>query len=305
MKRRRRPPLTYTGEHHIHTRLRRIAGLVWVTHPLASTLYALAAGLFGAVAAAAARRPLDGWTLARLTLGVFCIHAAIAGVNDYCNRYLDAVWHRAGPIVRGLIQPWEAFLPPIAVTALMLVLFASLGMLPLLLACAILVLGLLGVLYFKGSPVSAALYALYYPLIPLLAWSVFGRWQPFLPWLLLLGAAQGIALHVAATLPNLEGEAAMGLRGLPHRLGPSRGRVVSWGTAPLLVCIVWVLSLTQVVPAHESWLAVATVVALLSVALAMAIYAVRPTSGSLHIGFVIQAVGTIVFATCWLSAVAF
>lgn len=304
MMRRRRPPLSDIDQHRMHAGLRRIAGLVWVTHPLASALYAVAAGLFGIVAATASRRPLDGWTLARLTLGVFCIHAAIAGVNDYCNRYLDAAWHRAGPIVRGLIQPWEAFLPPIAVTALMLIFFASLGTLPLLLACAILVLGLLGVLYFKGSPVSAALYALYYPLIPLLAWSIFGRWQPFLLWLLLLGAAQGIALHVGATLPNLEGETMMGLRGLPHRLGPSRGRAVSWGTEPLLLCVVWMLSLTRVVPANEPWLAAATVAALLSVALAMALYVVRPTSASLHVGFVIQAMGVIIATACWLAAVA-
>lgn len=304
MKQRWRRPLTDTDKRSMRARLRHVAGFVWVTHPLASALYAVAAGLFGTVAAAASGRPLDPWRLARLTLAVFCIHAAIAGVNDYCNRYLDAAWHRAGPIVRGLIQPWEAFLPPIAVTALMLILAASLGMLPLLLACAILVLGLLSVLYFKGSPVSAALYALYYPLIPLLAWSAFGRWQPFLPWLLPLGAIQGVALHIAVTLPNLEGEAAMGLRALPHQLGSSRGRVVAWGTAPLLLCVVWALSLTYAVPAREPWLAVATVAALLSVALAAAFYAVRPTSGLLRIGFVIQAMGIIIAAACWLAAIA-
>ena len=30
--------------------------------------------------------------------------------------------------------------------------------------------------------ISALLYAVYFPLIPLLAWSVFGHAQPFLPW---------------------------------------------------------------------------------------------------------------------------
>ena len=41
--------------------------------------------------------------------------------------------------------------------------------------------------------ISSAAYFARPMLFPVLAWDVFGRWQPFLPWLLPIGAALGIA----------------------------------------------------------------------------------------------------------------
>lgn len=281
-----------------------LVGLIQVMHLSRGAVYALAVGLFGAIAATAAARPLDAWTLARLLVGVVCVQAAIAGVKDYSNRYLDAVAHPSSPIVRGLIQPWEALALPTSLTAVMLVLVGTLGPLPLLLACGTLVLGLLCILYFKGSLVSVVLYALYAPLTPLLAWSVFGRWQPFLPWLLPLGAVAGVGLYVAGSLPEVEREIAIGLRGLPHRLGPRRDTLVVCVLLPLLLLFIWTLSLAGIVPADGRWLAAATAVALLAAALAAALYLYRPGSGPLRAGFVVQLLGTIALCAGWLLAVA-
>lgn len=300
----RRSPVPRTDRRDPPGWLGRIAGLVWVTHPLPSALYAIAVGLFAAIAARASSRPLDGWTLARALLAVYCLRAAVAGVNDYCNRYLDAAWRRTGPIIRGLIRPWQAIAVPIGTTAIMLVALATLGMLPLLLGCVILVLGLLCVLYFRSSPVGDALYALSFPLIPLLAWSIFGRWQPFLFWLFPLGAAMGVALRVAGSLPDVEGQILMGLGDLPHLLGPLRSKLVAWGTLPALLVFIWMLSLMRVLSTQQPWLVVATAAALLSVAPATLLYVARPTSGSLRVGFLVQAIGSVVFAAAWLAAVA-
>jgi 4-hydroxybenzoate polyprenyltransferase len=280
-----------------------LIGLVWVMHLPRAALYAVAVWLFSAIAASAASRPLDSWTLARVVLGVLCMQATIASVNDYGNRYLDAMNYPGSPIVRALIQPWEAIALSMLLTAIMLALVGSLGPLPLLLACGALVLRLLCVLHLKGSRVSTALCALYTLMTPLLAWSVFGRWQPFLPWLLALGAVAGVGLYVAGSLPELDREIAVGFRGLPHRLGTRRSKLVASATLPILLVLTWALSLVGVVPARGHWFAVATVVALCAALLMAALYLLRSNSGSLRGGFITQVFGLLCLATGWLQAV--
>jgi 4-hydroxybenzoate polyprenyltransferase len=44
------------------------------------------------------------------------------------------------------------------------------------------------------------------------------RWPA--PWALVAGALLGVAAHLANVLPDLREDAATGVRGLPHRLGP-------------------------------------------------------------------------------------
>ncbi|GAB4004049.1 hypothetical protein GCM10029992_47870 [Glycomyces albus] len=46
-------------------------------------------------------------------------------------------------------------------------------------------------------------------------------------WLLAAGASLGCAAHFANVLPDLDDDAATGIRGLPHRLGPTASRLVS------------------------------------------------------------------------------
>lgn len=283
--------------------LRHLVGLVWVMHLPGAALYAVAVWLFSAIAASAASHPLDAWTLARVVLGVLCIQATVASVNDYGNRYLDAMKYPGGPMVRALIQPWEAIALSMLLTAIMLVLIGTLGPLPLLLACGGLVLRLLCVLHLKGWLVSTALCALYALMTPLLAWSVFGRWQPFLLWLLALGALAGVGLYVAGALPDLEREIAIGFRGLPHRLGIRGSKLVASATLPLLLVAAWALNLTGLVPAHRHWLAVATAAALCATLVTAALYLLRPTSGSLRGGFISQALGLLCLASGWLQAV--
>ena len=46
--------------------------------------------------------------LARLTIAMFCVQAAIGASNDYCDRDLDALTKPFKPIVRGLVRPSTA-----------------------------------------------------------------------------------------------------------------------------------------------------------------------------------------------------
>lgn len=293
------------GQVGLRSTLRHLIGLVWVMHLPRAALCAVSVWVFSTVAAEAAGHAPNGSALARLLLGVLCVQAAIAGVNDYTNRYLDAAGERAGPLVRGLIQPWEALTVPIGLAAVMLVAVGSLGVVPLLLACALLVLGLLCGLYFKGSLVSAALYAVYVPLVPLLAWSVFGRWQPFLPWIVPLGAVAGVGLHVAGSVPDVEREAAIGLRGLPHRLGMRRCEIVACVTIPVVAGGMWVLGAAGAVRTSGPGLAVGTAAGLLASGVAEALYLNRRSgSASLSTAAFTLVAGVVCLAAGWLMAAA-
>lgn len=284
---------------------RHLLGLLLVTHPLPSAMYVVTTALLSFVAAAAAHRGVNPLTLVQVLVCVACAQIAIGSLNDYCDRALDAAGERDKPIVRGLIAPWEAV--ALAVAASVVVLLASVPLGPVVFVLAILIEGL-GLAYdfrFKGTPISALLFAVYFPLFPLLAWVVFGRWQPFLPWLLPFGAALGVAMNVANTLPDLEADLAAGMRGLPHLLGYRRGLIVAWATPPLVVAGMWALHLADIVPARLPLLLLASVAGLLSVFVAMALYRRKPFPTTLRGTFFLQGFGVVLLAGGWIAAVAF
>ncbi len=284
---------------------RHLRGLVRVTHPLPSAMYVVVTALLSFVAAAAAHRTINLVTLAQVLMCVACAQIAIGSLNDYCDRELDAAGQRDKPIVLGDIAPWEAV--ALAVVASVVVLLTSVLLGPMVVALALLIEGL-GLAYdfrFKGTPVSALLFAVYFPLFPLLAWVVFGHWQPFLPWLLPFGAALGVAMNVANTLPDLEADRAAGMRGLPHLLGLRRGLVVAWMTPPLVLAGVWTLHLTGLVPAHMPLLLFSTAAVLLTVLIAMAMYRSKPVPATLRSTFLVQGFGVVLLAGGWIAAVAF
>lgn len=286
---------------HVSQRLR---GLLLVVHPLPSSMYVLAVWLFAVVAGAASGRPLAAGTVARVLLAVSCAQIAIGALNDYRDRALDAAAKPSKPIVRGWVAPREALTLVLLASAAALALALPLGLVALVLIALIEGLGVAYDLWFKGTLVSGMLFALYFPLIPLLAWAVFGRWQPFLPWLVPLGALLGVAMNVANTLPDLHSDMAGGIRGLPHRLGLRQGLLLAWLAPPLALALLWALDLTRVVPARGGALLAATAAGLLSVALAMLLYRRWPVPQTLRTSFYIQALGIVILATGWLAAVA-
>ncbi len=285
--------------------LRHLLGLLWAGHPLPGSLFTLAVGVFSVVAAAAAHRSVNGAALVRVLLGVFCTQVAIGATNDYVDRELDAAGKRSKPIVLRMIAPWEAVALAVGATLILLAAVAPLGPLPLAITLGIEALGLAYDLFFKGTPVSALLYAVYFPLNPLLAWVVFGRWQPFLPWIVPLGALLGIAANVSNSLPDLDADRAAGIRGLPHLLGRHACQAVAWGAPLLLLAILWALDLTGAVPARAPALLVASACGIAGALLPIWRYRRQPTSATLRSNFAIQAACMLGLAAGWLGAVAF
>lgn len=284
----------------------RLLGLVLVTHPLPSAMYVVMTAALALLAALSARRPLDPSALARALLAVAAAQIAIGSLNDYCDRALDAAsGRREKPLVRGLITPRDALALTVGASVISLACFASLGLPAFLLGLLIAGLGVAYDLRFKGTPVSALLFAVYFPLFPLLAWAVFGRWQSFLFWLLPFGALLGIAMNVANTLPDLEADRAAGLRGLPHLLGLRRGLLLAWLAPPLVLLGMWALDLTGAIPARLPAMLVATAGGLLPSLAAVALYRTQPAPTTLRRTFLLQAAGLLALAGGWLAAVAF
>ena len=78
---------------------------------------------------------------------------------------------------------------------------------------------------------------------------------PYLPpwWMTAAGAALGVAAHFLNALPDLDDDAATGIRGIPHRLGPGPARAVA---TSLLVTASMVAVLAPAVPA-SAWASLA------------------------------------------------
>jgi 4-hydroxybenzoate polyprenyltransferase len=273
-----------------------------LSHPLPSLTYVIATVALAFVASAARQAPVDGAALARVALAVAFAEISIGALNDYRDRSLDVTRHDK-PIPRGWATPREALALTLVAGAIAVVFFASLGPVAFALGIPILGLGIVYDLGLKGTPASALLFAVYFPLFPLLAWAVFGRWQPFLPWVVPLGAMLGLALNVANALPDLEDDLAAGIRGLPHLLGERAGRLVAWGTPPLAFGVLVLLAVTGLVPSRSLGLLIAAVGALVPSAVALLLYRLRPQAPTLRLCFLLQGVGVVLLGGGWLAAV--
>ena len=297
----RRPPPPETGWLNVPLS-RRVWGIVLLTHPLPSLMYVAATIALSFLAATSRHAAVDGSALVRVAVGVACAEASIGALNDFRDRELDAA-RPDKPLARGWVTPRDALILAIVAGVLAMIAFASLGPIAFAVGVPILGLGLAYDLGLKATPLSAVLFAVYFPLFPLLAWAVFGRWQPFLPWLVPLGAALGLALNVANALPDLEDDAAAGIRGLPHLLGWRAGRLVAWGTPPLVLGAMLLLAATGLVPARALGLIVAAVGALVPSLTAPLLYRQHPIPRTLRIGFLLQGAGVILLGGGWLAAV--
>ncbi|HEX6543830.1 MAG TPA: UbiA family prenyltransferase [Ktedonobacterales bacterium] len=281
----------------------RLGGLVRVTHPVPVAMYMLLMVVLAPLAALSGHRALSTEVVVRLVLAMGCAQASIGILNDYCDRALDAASKPRKPLVRGTVQPGEALALVVMLAGLAVIAAQPFGLGAVLILCAIMALGFAYDLRFKGTWVSALLFALHFPLLPIFVWVALSVWQPFLPWILPLGAALGIAMNIANSLPDLSEDIAAGVRGLPHVLGLRRNLALVWGIPPALSLLIWLLHLAGWVPGLPFWLAVATLVAVVTTVATVLLYRRRPTAATLTVNFYIQAFGAMAFAACWLVAV--
>lgn len=171
-------------------------------------------------------------TTALATAAVLCGQLSVGWSNDWIDAPRDLAVGRVGkPVVAGLVTPAGLRAAALAALAACVVLSLATGLVP----------GLVHLVAVGGAwAYNAGLKATAWSWVPyavsfaLLAVFVVlaapGDAVPA-PWALAAAALLGTGAHVANTLPDLEDDAATGVRGLPHRLGRRAASVL----APVLL----------------------------------------------------------------------
>jgi 4-hydroxybenzoate polyprenyltransferase len=194
---------------------------------------------------------------------VVAAHAAmqlsIAMINDYCDRHLDAQSKPSKPLVRGLVTPGAALGAGIFTALLMVILLLFVNPLALGISLAYLALGQMYNLGVKSTPWSGLVFSLAIALIPLYALAGVNRIAPASFWVVPVGFLVGVALNLANSLPDVEGDQAGGARTLAVILGVRWSFIVCPLLIALAVALMIMLIALGVVPA-ELWLTVALVV---------------------------------------------
>jgi 4-hydroxybenzoate polyprenyltransferase len=193
--------------------------LVMSSHPLpAVAVSAVAAGL----ALTSDRTP---WSAVIATAAVLAGQLSVGWLNDLIDAPRDASVGRTDkPLAAKAIKPAtvRAAFFAAAVAAVVLSLFSA----PLAAAAHLAALASawaydLGV---KATAFSVAPFAFSFGLLP----AFLSDGDPFPPaWLFAAAAALGSAAHFVNVLPDLADDAATGVHGLPHRLGPAVSRFVT------------------------------------------------------------------------------
>src|ERR1019366_5254523 len=202
-----------------------VRALALSCHPIPSlAVTALTAGL-------AALADLSLGRAALVTAAVFTGQLSIGWSNDYLDAERDRAVHRSDkPIASGAVAPRGARIAAAVALTLTVALSAALSWPG---GAAVLVITACGWAYnlgLKATALSWLPYAIAFGMLPAVATLAASppRWPA--PWALTAGALLGVAAHLANVLPDLHEDAATGVRGLPHRLGPKITALAGAGT---------------------------------------------------------------------------
>lgn len=273
-------------------------GLFLLSHPGPVLLHIIGVTLFTLLAA----WPHPIWSIITL---VVTAHAAmqlsIATLNDYCDRHLDAENKPGKPIPRGLVRPQEALIAGILLMVVMVVLLLPLNRLALLISLGYLALGQGYNLGLKSTPLSGIVFALAMPLIPLYAFVGVGRTLPFLFWLVPVGCLLGVALNLANSLPDIQGDAAKGARTLAVVLGEQRAFITCQLLLMLGAALIAALTVTHVVPAQPWIIAAVLIFAYLAVGAMFVFFGPQKPMWTRNVYFYLVVLTCIVLAGGWLG----
>ena len=192
-----------------------LRALALATHLGPTVAVTAVATLLGVIAG------LDGPRTVLLCAAVLAGQASIGWSNDWLDADRDrAVARPDKPVVQGAVTP--TVLRSLALTAALVALMLSLllGWLPGLLLLVLVASGWAYNAGLKRTSLSVVPYVTGFGALPAGVVAA-APGTPVAPWwLVTAGGALGAAAHFANVAPDLEDDAATGVRGLPHRLGP-------------------------------------------------------------------------------------
>jgi len=168
---------------------------------------------------------LDPWRVAVLGLAMLAGQFSVGLSNDWIDARRDAAAGRTDkPVANGAISVRVVRASAFITAVLALLLTAPLGILPLVAHAVFIVSAWSYNVWLKKTPLSVLPYVVSFGLLPALVTlcvPAFAAW-----WALGAGALLGVAAHFANVLPDLETDAATGVRGLPHRVGARGSGIV-------------------------------------------------------------------------------
>jgi 4-hydroxybenzoate polyprenyltransferase len=110
-------------------------------------------------------------------------------------------------------------------------------------------------------------------------------------------------LHLANTLPDIDDDAAHGVRGFAHALGKRASMLLAWGAFGTALVIA-----SAIAPAagYDAGIIVPTLLlGSACLAVSIALWIMRREDASLRIGFGVMAAGAAATAVGWLAAVTY
>ena len=269
----------------------------------ARVIHPFPVGLNVAATAALAGIAVDGVPaaadLARLTVAMFCVQAAIGASNDYWDRDLDAITKPYKPIVRGLIEPKVALLLAAVLAIVAGALTATFGPLSVAVGACGLLAGVGYNVRLKRSVLSALPFMVALPALPFWVWISLDRFANELWWLVLFGPLVGLSVHLTNTAPDLEQDRQAGVRGLAHVLGLERTLAIAWGSFAAALVLTVTLGLWLDYDWPPFLLGAGAAAALLAGAIGA--YGWRRSQDALQLGFGLIGIATAVLAGAWLA----
>ncbi|ARU53157.1 ubiquinone biosynthesis protein UbiA [Cellulosimicrobium cellulans] len=212
-----------------------VRGLVVASHfPPTVMVTAFALALSAGIGAGARTTTL-------VALAVLAGQLSVGWSNDWLDARRDLAVGRADkPVVTGLVTPAALRAAALAALGACVVLSLATGVVPGLVHVVAVASAWSYNALLKATWWSWAPYALSFGLLAVfVVLAAPGNGRPA-PWAVVAAALLGVGAHVANTLPDLEDDAATGVRGLPHRLGRRASSVLApvlLGVAALLVVV--------------------------------------------------------------------
>ena len=211
-----------------------ISGYLRLIHPVPVLFVMVGTALFGLLAADGSPEPPR---FILMLVAMFGGQVAIGAHNEWRDRQHDAIHQPEKPIPSGLVEPGTV--RPIIGAGLLVgaVAGALLGVWPLVLLLIGTASGFVYNLWLKRTPLSGLPYLVGLPLLPIWTTLVMDRFEADLLWLYPLGGAYVLAIHLAQSLPDIEGDRRSGTIGLAVALGARRASAAIWLIATSTVLI--------------------------------------------------------------------
>jgi 4-hydroxybenzoate polyprenyltransferase len=224
---------------------------------------------------------------------------AVGAVNELVDADLDALAKPTKPIPSGLVSRQGARVVAIVGLVLMTAAGLTLGPVPFALCALGNGAGVAYSFWFKRTVWSWVPYLVALPLLPIWVWSALSEINPVLFAVYPIGAAAGIAVQIAQSLPDVEADRMSGVRTLAVALGPGRAQRVAW--AGMLLAAALAAGLAPLLTDEPTRVLFGAVLASGLVALSAAISLRDPRRG-VQTCFPCLAVATAVLGVGWAAA---